>query len=60
MYRFFYLEYNLECVTFFKLLIQMFRARKEQKDFIERSKTLAGYKKVILLTYQNNYVERSN
>jgi len=32
----------------------------ERMNFAERSKILAGYRKVILLNYQNNYVERSN
>jgi len=31
-----------------------------RNDFAERSKILAGYRKVVLLNYQNNYVERSN
>jgi len=31
-----------------------------KNGFAERSKILAGYRKVILLNYQNNYVERSN
>jgi len=37
--------------------------RKERKiyHFAERSKILTGYKsEIILLNYQNNYVERSN
>jgi len=31
-----------------------------KNDFAERSKILAAYRKVILLSYQNNYVERSS
>jgi len=31
-----------------------------KNDFAERSKILAGYRKVILLYYQNNYAECSN
>jgi len=31
-----------------------------KNDFAERSKILAGYRKIILLNYPNNYVECSN
>jgi len=30
---------------------------QEKNDFAERSKILVKYRKVILLNYQNNYVE---
>jgi len=39
-------------------IVDSFIRRKEH--FAERSKILAGYRKVILLNYQNNYIERSN
>jgi len=30
-----------------------------KNDFAKKSKILAGYRKVIFLNYQNNYIERS-
>jgi len=33
---------------------------KKRFCFAEKSKILAGYRKVILLNYQSNYAERSN
>jgi len=32
----------------------------KERFFAEKSKILTGYRKVILLNYQNNYVERTN
>jgi len=42
------------------LAIADFLFHTQKEDFVERSKILAGYRQVILLNYENNYVERSS